>query len=124
MGLLLDTHVLAWFGRDDPRLSQRFRDILLDPDAEMLISAVTAFEFEDLRARGRFGEIGPLNLLVSALNATAIDYPAGAMESVSSLALHHRDPIDRMLVAHAIHARLPLMTADRTIRLYPVEIVW
>ena len=124
MGLLLDTQVLVWFGLDDRRLSPAFREKLLDPDAEFLISGVTAFEFEDLRVRNRLGPVDSIGVLVAGLNATLLDYPSEAARIVPLLPVHHRDPIDRMLIAHAIHADLTLVTADTTMRAYPVRCLW
>lgn len=34
------------------------------------------------------------------------------------------DPVDRMLIAHAIHADLTLVSADETMRRYPVRSLW
>ena len=124
MRLLLDTHVLVWFGRDDPRLSREARHALINLGAELLISSVTAFEFEDLRARGRFGEVGPLEVLARALHAAVIDYPAEAASIAALLPPHHLDPVDRMLIAHAKHADVTLMTADETMQRYPIRTLW
>lgn len=124
MGLLIDTHVLVWFSRDDARLSPAFRALLVDPDATFLVSSVTAFEFEDLRLRDRFGVVGGLGDLLAGLGATVLDYPAEAVRTVPLLPAIHRDPVDRMLIAHAIHADLTLVTADETMRRYPVRSLW
>ena len=124
MGLLLDTQVLVWFGLDDPRLSPAFRAALLDPDTNFLVSGVTAFEFEDLRVRNRLGPVDSIGILIAGLNATVLDYPGEAARIVPLLPDHHRDPVDRMLVAHAIHADLTIITADETVRRYPVRTLW
>ena len=39
------------------------------------------------------------------------------------LPAHHRDPFDRMLIAQAQLEGMPLLTADRQISLYDVEII-
>lgn len=124
MDLLLDTQVLVWFGLDDPRLSKAFREQLLDPEANFFISSVTAFEFEDVRVRNRLGLVDTIGVLVTGLNATLLDYPAGEAGLVPLLPLHHRDPVDRMLIAHAIHADMVLVTADKVMRDYPVRSLW
>ena len=124
MALLLDTHVLAWIGTDDPRLSAAVREALRDPAAEFVVSALIAYEFEDLRIRNRLGDIDTIRVLIDGLNATVLDFPAEACELVPLLPLLHRDPVDRMLVAHAIHADLTLVTADRTLHDYPVRWLW
>ena len=36
----------------------------------------------------------------------------------------HGDPVDRMLIAHAISLDDILITADKTIRRYPVRTLW
>ena len=43
---------------------------------------------------------------------------------VATLPFHHRDPIDRLLVAQCQIERLPLLTADRQFEPYDLEIVW
>jgi PIN domain nuclease of toxin-antitoxin system len=40
------------------------------------------------------------------------------------LPLHHRDPLDRMLVAQAIVERLTIVSRDREIARYPVPVIW
>lgn len=44
-------------------------------------------------------------------------------EQASALPDHHRDPFDRMLVAQAQLVSLVLVTADRQLRPYDVEII-
>ena len=36
---------------------------------------------------------------------------------------HHRDPFDRMLIAQAQLEGMPLLTADRQIHLYDLEVI-
>jgi PIN domain nuclease of toxin-antitoxin system len=38
--------------------------------------------------------------------------------------LHHKDPFDRLLVAQAQVEKLKLMTVDRQLASYDVEILW
>lgn len=124
LALLLDTHVLLWVATDDPRLSRAARAAIFAPDAEMLVSAVTVYEFEHLRVQGRFGPIEPIGVLLDALDAALLDYPADASRLIALLPTIHRDPLDRMLIAHAIHADLELVTADAAIHRYPVRTLW
>ncbi len=124
MAYLLDTHVLVWFGVGGARLSPAFHALLTDADAEFVVSSVTAFEFEELRARNRLGDVDSVSVLIRALNAVVADFPAAAYELVHLLPKLHRDPADRMLVAHAIHADLTLVTADAVLRNYPVRSLW
>ncbi len=44
--------------------------------------------------------------------------------AVRSLPLHHRDPFDRMLIVQSQIEKLPILTADRAFRAYPVATIW
>jgi PIN domain nuclease of toxin-antitoxin system len=43
---------------------------------------------------------------------------------VSTLEALHRDPFDRLLIAQAQLERMPILTADQYVTMYPVETVW
>jgi PIN domain nuclease of toxin-antitoxin system len=45
-------------------------------------------------------------------------------EAVERLPWHHRDPFDRLLVAQASVERLTLISADRRLAAYGVEVLW
>ena len=122
--LLLDTQVLVWIGADDPRLPQRVRDTLLDPDSKLFVSAVTAWEFADLELRLRLPSGVSLPPILELLSARLLDFPHNAWEKIYDLPALHRDPIDRMLIGHAMTSELTLVTSDATMRQYPVKLLW
>ena len=41
-----------------------------------------------------------------------------------ALPLHHRDPFDRILIAQAQEEGLTVVTADRSMGLYEIKLVW
>jgi PIN domain nuclease of toxin-antitoxin system len=43
---------------------------------------------------------------------------------IESLGVHHRDPFDRVLIAHRLEEKLPLISADPVFERYPVELIW
>ncbi len=124
MALLLDTHILVWAAADDRRLNTRARDALLDPETPLYTSAVVAWEYADLENRGRLGGAGPLGLLLEQFDIAVLDYPADLWALAATLPPIHGDPVDRMLVAHALALGMPLVTADARIREYPLETLW
>lgn len=93
-------------------------------DSRIFISAVTAFEFWDLEVRGRFPDAVRFSVACDTLSAGLLDFPAEAWSLIAALPMLHRDPVDRMLIAHAIHADLTLVTADTIMRDYPVKSLW
>jgi PIN domain nuclease of toxin-antitoxin system len=114
---------LVWFGNGDPRVSQTVRRLLFNDATPLFVSAVVAWEYADLERRGRFGGAGPLQPLLNQLEASVLDLPAEAHLMANQLPNLHRDPVDRMLIAHALTANLPIITADRMIRSYPVQTI-
>lgn len=124
LALLLDTHAILWIATAPERIpAAARREIELQEDA-LRISAVTAWEYSELNDRLRFGHDLPLGPIVDRLKAEIIDFPADAWRLAGSLPPLHRDPVDRMLIAHALQADLSLITADATIRRYPVRTLW
>lgn len=124
MALLLDTHILVWLANGDARLTTSALGAILDPDNPLYISAVNAWEYADLEQRGRFAGAGPLLPLVETLDVQILDLPASVWTAAAELPNIHRDPIDRMMIAHARILEITLVTADKNVRLYPLKTLW
>jgi PIN domain nuclease of toxin-antitoxin system len=124
LALLLDTQILVWASSGDPRLPASARSAMARPDEALLVSAVVAWEFADLEQRGRFPVGVNLPDLIESFQMEIVDFPAGVSALAASLPDVHRDPVDRMLVAHAILGGHTLVTADANIRRYPVKTLW
>ncbi|MEO7505172.1 MAG: type II toxin-antitoxin system VapC family toxin [Sphingomicrobium sp.] len=120
--IFADTHVLVWLGQGSHRLPAQARDTLLDEG--FAISAVTSWEYADLQGRGRLGEAVLLHDILEAFASSVVDFPAAAADIAASLPQGHGDPVDRMLVGHAMSAGAVLATADRKMRQYPVRLLW
>jgi PIN domain nuclease of toxin-antitoxin system len=124
VALLLDTHVLIWAPTGDPRLSGPARAAITNPREELFVSAVTAFELASLQQRRRIAIEEDFGSVVDVLGLTLLDFPARAWRLVERLPDLHRDPVDRMMIAHAIVGGLTLVTADKVVRSYPVKTLW
>jgi PIN domain nuclease of toxin-antitoxin system len=128
MRVLLDTHAFIWATTDDPRLSATARTIIEDPVTELLLSAASVYEMVWKAASGRLAmpdeptvwvQTRMLAFGVGALSVTIEHAAAAAM-----LPPIHRDPWDRLLVAQAQREGIALVSNDRGIRQYDVEIIW
>jgi PIN domain nuclease of toxin-antitoxin system len=123
LALLLDTHILVWALSGDPRLPPAVRAALNDPAADLLVSAVTAFEYADLQRRGRLPQSVSFGVAVDVLALTVVGLPADVWRMAERLPDVHRDPTDRLLIAHAIAEDLMLVSADRKFSRYPVRLL-
>ncbi|HWX49630.1 MAG TPA: type II toxin-antitoxin system VapC family toxin [Roseomonas sp.] len=115
MRLLLDTHLLLWALVTPERLGAATRAALEDPDNEVLFSAASIWEIAIKAGLGRADfAFQPLQILQAAQETGFRELPVRARTAalVADLPLHHRDPFDRLLVAHAISEPVRLYTAD------------
>ena len=126
MNLLLDTHVALWAITDNPKLSQRARDLITAPKTNVWVSAANIWEIAIKYSLDRgdmpvssqdamryFQESGYHFLAIDAEHAIAVE----------ELPAHHQDPFDRMLVAQALVEPMRLMTHDSLVALYSDTII-
>lgn len=128
MRLLVDTHAMLWWLRDDHRLSRRARATLADGGNELLWSIASSWEIAVKLRIGKLELDRPLDRLfadlVSEQGVELVPVGHEHCSRLGNLPIHHRDPFDRMLVVQAQHARVPILSADSKFSAYDVEIVW
>jgi PIN domain nuclease of toxin-antitoxin system len=121
---LLDTHVLLWWMHDAPRLQSRVRDVIGNPDHDIVVSVASIWEAAIKRAIGKLRFDTPT--LLHALHRgrlRVLPITAEHALAASDLPRHHDDPFDRMLVAQAAAEGLSIITHDRRLQQYGVGIV-
>ena len=109
------------------RLSNSARAVLVSPEHQLFLSAVSSWEIAIKYALGKLklpkapSELVPALMERTGVRGLPIEH-AHAL-AVWSLPPHHRDPFDRLLVAQATVERLTILTSDREIGRYDVEVV-
>jgi PIN domain nuclease of toxin-antitoxin system len=121
--LLLDTHVVLWWQRDDRRLTRTAREAIAQADI-VWVSAVSAWEVAVKTALGRLRLTGPFSALLAADDFTELPITLAHATRLGQLAPHHADPFDRMLVAQALTERATLVTRDRGLAAYGASMLW
>jgi PIN domain nuclease of toxin-antitoxin system len=121
-GLLLDTHVLLWWLKDDPRLGPKTKALIRDPETVVWVSAASAWEIAIKVALGRLDlDAAPQFWLVREIEQNGIRTLPITFKhalAVGVLPAHHADPFDRMLIAQAQEESLRLVTSDPSVRKY------
>ena len=126
MNLLLDTHVLIWTLNEDPRLSEKARELILDPDNAIYYSSVSIWEAAIKHA------IHPENVTFTGKGLSQYCQEAGflpaemrdrhvfALETITRAddAPPHHDPFDRMLIAQAKAENMSFLTHDSLLPYY------
>jgi len=113
---LLDTHAFLWWISDDPRLSDRAREIMSDGRNELFFSAASGWKVSFTVALGRLEVPEDLQRFISdQLSRNAFQsLPIYLSHALHTRALpdHHRDPFDRTLAAQSIDLDWPILTID------------
>lgn len=127
MRVLLDTHVWLWMWSEPESIRNEVRDVLEDPETEVHVSAVSAWEIAVKHAAGRLRLPGSAEAWLSdpRHRRDLSELPIGFDHAVRAGALppHHRDPFDRMLIAQAQAEDLVLVSADRQVTVYDVQVL-
>ncbi|HYQ35011.1 MAG TPA: type II toxin-antitoxin system VapC family toxin [Mycobacterium sp.] len=113
--VLLDTNVLLWLVGAPDKVSDSARQLLGDPETEIMVSAASAWEIAIKTRLGRLdGEplLSAWSDIIADMAATDLAIDAGDAILAGRLPWEHRDPFDRMLVAQAARRNLTLATSD------------
>lgn len=122
MRVLIDSHVALWWLEDSPRLGPLSAAQLEGAD-QAVLSVVTPWELGIKRALGKLDFPDGLVAALVSGGFEVLPVLASHAERVPQLPAHHRDPFDRMLVAQAQIEGLVVISADRALRPYDVELV-
>ena len=128
MRLLLDTHALIWALAGSRRLSRTARDAIAAPENEILVSSASAME---VATKVRLGKLPEAETLARDFEgALALADYVGLPISISHaaqagrLAIAHKDPFDRLLIAQAQVERVPLVSNEELFDAFGVERIW
>jgi len=128
MRYLLDTHVLIWFDSSPEKLSKKVLDVLLNEKNELYISHVSLWEMQIKSQLGKLTLDSSLKDLVSSQQSIngleMLNIQAVHIYALDTLALYHRDPFDRLLIAQSMIEKMVLLTADEKIHQYQKDVKW
>lgn len=126
MNLLLDTHILLWAAGQPERLPATMRELLLDSTNQPWFSAAILWEITIKRGLGRNDfVVDPRQLWRGLLLNGYRELPVSTEHAltVEQLMPLHKDPFDRLLLAQAVCEDMQLLTMDRALLAYPLDVV-
>lgn len=128
MRLLLDTHAFLWAVSEPARLPVRVRNAIRQRENELFVSAASAWE---IATKFRLGKMPGADVVIAKfsdllLELRASDLPIARMHALraGSYTQPHADPFDRMLAAQADLDELTLISRDRALRQFGIELLW
>lgn len=122
MRLLLDTHVVLWQLSGDRGLSDSAIEAISAAD-DLLFSVVSFAEVGVKAAIGKLEVPADFTKQVADAGLRTLALSAAHGLAVADLAVHHRDPFDRLLIAQAVTDGLTIVTADPRFASYAVPII-
>jgi PIN domain nuclease of toxin-antitoxin system len=126
--LLLDTHALIWWWLDHRQLTASAKKTIADESNEILVSAASAWE---IATKQRLGKLGLPELTMRRYEELLIADGFASLAITTAHALKagnypqkHRDPFDRILAAQAQIEDLKLVSKDRALRQFGINVLW
>ncbi len=128
MRVLIDTHVFLWWVEGERALPAKARAVIANPGNECLLSMASVWELAIKAGLGKLKLSLPVRRYVvenvAANGFRLLEIGVVHVGRVETLAQHHGDPFDRLLIAQALEEKLPVVTADPVFGKYGVKRIW
>ena len=128
MNLLLGTHAFLWFQWDAPHLSDAAKSIIMEPTNRKLISAASYWEIAIKISLKKLDLGAPYQGFIEQHmprdNFEVLPLEHNHMVGIVDLPFHHRDPLDRMLVAQACWENIRIVSRDSQLDAYRIQRIW
>lgn len=123
---LLDTRIALWIMCGDSKLEEtKFRERYAKP-SHFIFHQISTWEIQIKYSMGKLLlPQRPETFLLDAVHASGFEYRAiedDAIFFLGKLPPLHRDPFDRLLIAHASINGWTLLTRDKAIDDYPIKV--
>jgi len=123
---ILDTHALIWFLNGDDQLSKAAREAIEQQQNDKYVSVASLWEIA-IKISLRKLEFAGFSGLANLIAANGFEILPITFEhtlKVAELEFIHGDPFDRILIAQAMVDHLAIISKDKNIKKYPVEVLW
>ena len=126
MRLLLDTVALIYAVESPEHLSKRAASALHNAHNLLELSTVSLAEIAIKASLGKLKiSAATARQALRDLDIRILPYTAEHAFHLFTLALHHRDPFDRQIIAQALAERIPVVTSEDKFALYEgLRVIW
>lgn len=118
---------MVWFAWDMPELPFRVKDVLEDPETVGQVSIASFWEIGIKIGLGKWelpGDLQALQTLVEAQGIEIVPITVPAIQLITRLEKHHKDPFDRIIAVTALVSGATLLSADAIFDQYGVPRQW
>jgi PIN domain nuclease of toxin-antitoxin system len=128
VNVLLDTCAFLYWVSDSRRLPARARATIEDPDNRIFFSAASAMEIATKQRSGKLTLPDAAHLYIPRKLAEhafeRLEITVEHALHVYTMAWHHKDPYDLLILSQSILLGLPLLSDDSVFAHYPVTLIW
>lgn len=127
MNLLLDTHAFVWFMDGDSSLPRSSRLAIENIQNNCFISIASIWEIAIKYSLGNLklsGEFGQIKDFLESNEIQLLPIGFDHLQKLLSLAYHHRDPFDRVIISQALVENFAIITKDKNFPRYTSNILW
>jgi len=128
MKLLLDTCSFLWMCASPKHLSEVARESIEACNEGLVLNQISAWEMQLKYQKGQLElKTSPRQIVNEACSIYPIEWESISNEAIwhlQKLPDIHRDPFDRLLIAHALIGGHRIVTPDPMIHKYPVACLW
>jgi PIN domain nuclease of toxin-antitoxin system len=126
--IILDTQVLIWWANDVSNISDRVQSIIFDVNNELLVSLASIWGIQIKVSLGKLSLPRPLpDIIVTQIKENQIkimQIELPHIYTLDRLPLHHRDPLDRIIIAQAMSEKISIASIDKAFDSYSIERIW
>lgn len=128
MKLLLDTHTLLWLDTAPEKLSPAALSACENPENEILLSVVSAWEIQIKHQLGRLVLDIPAEQMIDGQRSqnglSILSVELRHVYALNDLPAIHHDPFDRLLIAQSIAENATMVSADGHFKKYGASVIW
>jgi len=127
MDILMDTHTVLWFFKNDERLSKLAIEVICNPINKKYVSIATLWESAIKYDIGKLKLNGGFEGFIETINDNGfilLNINPDHIKTIIGLPYIHRDPFDRIIIAQAIIENMFIMTSDANILKYEINPIW
>lgn len=121
--LLLDSNVLLWLLGDRSRLNDSVVNLVVDPATTVAYSPLSIWELFHKYSVGKLKLPTDFLQYVEDADFAELNVTSKHAHTAATLPPHHRDPLDRFLIAQALCEHFTIVTADKQFAAYTDNIL-
>ena len=121
--ILLDTHALIWWLNGDNKLGVNAIKYISQPENDIYVSAATIWEMSIKQQMGKLLAPDDIESKIKQSGFSELPISLFHGQQAGRLALHHKDPFDRMLIAQAQAEGLEILTKDENFPAYGIRLI-